>query len=534
MTSSLEAALEDWRRQLGSSAVWVGPDIPARLRADTSTSRRQIAAVLRIECAEQLPDVMRTAQRHHCKVHPVSTGSNWGYGSALPAAHDVTLIDLSGLRRIIHFDPELGVVTLEPGVTQQMLADFLDEAGHAHMVPTTGAGPNASLLANALERGYGITPHTDHFGALTDLEAVLADGNIYRSALHEAGSEELARLFKWGIGPYVNGLFTQSGFGIVTRASLLLARRPETTKVCLFSLNNDALLEPAIERIRELLQTLSSTVGGINLMNRHRVLAMTAPYPAAEDLDANGLMHADRVEALGRQYQIAPWTGFATLYGRDRIVRAAQKEIRKLLRGIASRLVFLSPRQAAWIAGLAQRLPGAAGARLRRTAGTLNASMQIVQGRPNETALPLAYWRSRTEQPAAGRDPSRDGCGLLWYAPLVPMRPADVRRFIDFTQGTLRRHGLEPLITLTSQGERLFDCTVPLLFNLQDANASQAAHECLARLTEQGQPLGFYPYRLHVDAMKAHGARHPLSAHFTARLRGALDPHDLLAPDRYA
>ena len=36
-------------------------------------------------------------------------------------------------------------------------------------MPVTGAGPNCSLLANALERGYGITPPTDHFGAVTRL-----------------------------------------------------------------------------------------------------------------------------------------------------------------------------------------------------------------------------------------------------------------------------------------------------------------------------------------------------------------------------
>ena len=263
-SSTFQAALDAWREHLGGQAVLEGPDIPARLQSDTSNSRRDLAAVLQIRSADQLPRVMRIAHQYRCKVHPVSTARNWGYGSALPVANDVTLIDLSQLQGI-EFDPELGVVTLEPGVTQQMLARKL--AGHPYMVPTTGAGPNAGLLSNALERGYGITPYTDHFAALTDIEAVLADGNIYRSALSEAGSEELARLFKWNIGPYVNGLFSQSGFGIVTRATILLARRPETVKVCLFNLRDDALLETAIDRIRGILQTLPAIVGGLNLMD---------------------------------------------------------------------------------------------------------------------------------------------------------------------------------------------------------------------------------------------------------------------------
>ena len=533
MTPIPQAAHDAWRALLGKSAVLVGTDIPSRLGTDTSTSSRRISAVLQVSSAEQLPELMQIAQTHRVKVHPVSTASNWGYGGALPADQDITLIDLSRLNRIIDFDTRLGVVTVEPGVTQGMLADFLDAGSHAYMVPVTGAGPNVGLLSNALERGYGITPYTDHFGAITDLEAVLADGSLYRSALREAGSDELARLFKWGIGPYVNGLFTQSGFGVVTRMSILLARRPEMIKVCLFNLADEALLEPAIERIQELLRTLPATVGGLNLMNRHRVLAMTAPYPAAKHLDSDGLIPPEMIATLGRQYQIPPWTGFATLYGRARVVKAAQKEIRHLLRGVASRLLFLSPQHARWITNIAQRLPGAPGEKLKRTANTLNGAMELVQGRPNETALPLVYWRSRITQPDTGRDPSRDRCGLLWYAPLVPMRPEDIRRFVDFALPIMREHGLEPLVTLTSQGDRLFDSTIPLLFDLQDAHASQAAQHCLARLTEQGQALGFYPYRLHVDAMRAHAERHPTSSQFIRRLRSAIDPDDLLAPGRY-
>lgn len=534
MLTPQQAAIDAWRGQLGTERVLVGPAIPERYRQDTSGCQSAPLVVLRVADAKQLPELMRIAVQHRQPVHPISTGHNWGYGSALPTAAGVALIDLGELCAILDFDAELGVVTVEPGVTQGMLAEYLDRNGHDYMVPVTGAGPSCSLLANALERGYGVTPHVDHFGAVTELEAVLADGSIYRSALRETGGDELARLFKWGIGPYMDGLFTQSGFGIVTRASIALAPRPECTKVCLFSLADDALLEAAVDRVHRLLADLPGTLGGINLMNRHRVLAMTAPYPATNQLDATGLMPPALVEQLGRAYQIAPWTGFATLYGRPRMVQAAQREIRKALKGVASRLLFLSPRQAGWLSALAGRLPGSIGARLGRTAATLNASLYLVQGRPNETALPLTYWRARLPQPAAGRNPARDGCGLLWYAPLIPMRATDVRRFVNFARKELPALGLEPLITLTSQGDRLFDSTVPLLFDRQDSAASAAASTSLEHLIESGRAQGFYPYRLHVQSQAAHLARQPSGADVVSRLRQALDPHDLLAPGRYA
>ncbi|PZP29709.1 MAG: FAD-linked oxidase [Roseateles depolymerans] len=531
--SPLIAAQQAWQQLLGPDRVHLEGYIPSHFTADTSGSFRDIPTVLKISEAAQIPEVLRIARAHGVPIHPVSTGNNWGYGSALPPTDGATVLDLSGLKEILHFDEQLGVATLEPGVTQGMLADYLDRHNLPYMVPTTGAGPSCSVLANALERGYGVTPYVDHFSAVTDLEAVLADGRIYKSALREAGGEDLARLSRWGIGPFSNGLFSQSGFGVVTRASILLAPRPECCKVCVFNLPSDDLLEEAVTRIQGLLSGLPGILGGINLMNRHRVLAMSAPYPPAEQRDARGLMPPALVAELGRQYQIGPWTGFATLYGRKRVVAAAQKEIRKALKGVAERLLFLSSTQARWLSTTATRLPGRLGERLGKTAGTLNSALELVQGRPNETALPLAYWRSGNSQPSHERDPARDRCGLLWYAPLVPMRSGDVRRFIEFATFELAKHGLEPLITLTSQGDRLFDSTIPLLFDLKDGDARLAAHECLARLTESGRSLGFYPYRLHLDGMRAHAERHPLSAHFVQRLRSALDPDDLLSPGRY-
>lgn len=529
--ASIEEAIAEWEVVLGKDQVLRAPAALAAYGQDTTGLQRRIPAALRVRNSDDLPKLMCIAQRHRIPVYPISTGRNWGYGSALAVRDDCVVIDLSGLNRILHFDEDMGVVTLEPGVTQGMLADFLDRRGHPFMVPTTGAGPECSLLGNALERGYGVTPITDHFAAVTDLEAVLADGTCYRTAMREAGGEDLARLFKWGIGPYSAGLFTQSGFGIVTRMSIMLARRPDVIKVCLFSLKDDALLEPAVERIRTILARLPGTLGGLNLMNQHRVLAMSAPYPA-DRLGADGLIPAAVVEELGRQYQIAPWTGFGTLYGSKRIVAAAQKEIRAALKGVASRLLFLSQGNADTLLRVARWIPGGAGQRLSSTAGTLARSLELVLGRPNETALPLAYWRS-TSPVGSPRNPARDGCGLIWYAPLVPMRGAGARAYVDFVTGITRKHGIEPLLTFTSLSDKLFDSTVPLLFDRDDPAAVEAAQACYRELIEQGRERGWFPYRVAVGAMPALARMTAEASSLHQRLRRELDPNELLAPGRY-
>lgn len=528
----LSEAISEWRGVLGHEQVLDGQAAQTAYGTDASGLERRLVAALRVSDSALLPEVMRVAGRHGVPVYPISTGRNWGYGTALPVRDGCALIDLRGMSRILDFDAELGVVTLEPGVTQQMLADFLDAGRHPFLVPVTGAGPQCSLVGNALERGYGVTPYVDHFGAVSDLEAVLADGSIYRTALRECGGDDLARLFKWGLGPYSAGLFTQSGFGIVTRMSIALARRPECVKVCLFSLRDDALLEPAVERIRTVLSRLPGVVGAINLMNRHRVLAMSAPYPA-DRLDADGMIPESVIAELGRQYQIFPWTGFGTLYGTRKVVGAAQKEIRRALGDVASRMLFLSPSDARSLAQLARWLPGKAGRRLANTVQTLALSLELVAGRPNETALPLCYWRNPEPPKGSWRDPAADGCGLLWYAPLVPMRAADVRAYVDMVKRVTVAHRIEPLITFTSISDKLFDSTVPLIFERGDLTAVQSAEACYQDLLESGRGVGCFPYRVGINTMSKLAELSVDSKRFHARLRDAFDPQRLLSPGRY-
>lgn len=531
--ADIDAALNEWTKLLKPENVLVGAALVSRFGSDTSGAVRRVPAALRISDPADVAGVLAIARKHQVPVYPISTGRNWGYGTALPARDDCVILDLSAMNRILHFDAELGVVTVQPGVTQGQLHDHLVAHGDHFMVPTTGAGPEVSLLGNALERGYGLTPHADHFAAVTDLEATLPDGTCYRGPLRELGADDLARLFKWGIGPFADGLFSQGGFGVVTSVTVALARRPECIRVGLFSLTHDDQLEAAVTAVRQVLAQLPGVVSGINLMNRHRVLAMAAPYPF-ERRGPDGVIPPALLAEMGRQYQVLPWTGFIALFGTRRVVQAAQADIRAQLKSVASRLIFLSTGRAHAISRLAGWVPGSLGGRLRSTANTLMKSLALVSGRPNETALPLAYWRRPGGLPPSGPlDPARDGCGLTWYAPLVPMRDKKVREFVDMVRDVVPRHGMEPLLTLTSQGDRLFDSTVPLLYDRRDPRETERARACFDELLGAGRALGCLPYRLGLDQQGSIAAQSAGSARFVERLRAAIDPHGLVSPGRY-
>ena len=310
-----------------------------------------------------------------------------------------------------------------------------------------------------------------------------------------------APAFKWGIGPYLDGLFTQSGFGIVTRVTIALARTPARIKAVLFGLTDERFAE-GLSAIRDVLRRLPGIVGGVNLMNAHRVLAMAIPYPV-ERVGSDGLLSAATI-TRARRAGIASTRGpdSARCTAHKRVVRAAQREIARLLRPHVRQLAFVAPATLRNVNRVRRRL-GLKFGGFGRKLELLQSGLELVQGRPNETALPLAYWRSgRTPAAGSPRDPARDGCGLIWYAPLVPMSPQRVRRYVEFVTPVMRAHRFEPLITLTSISERCFDSTVPLLFDRSRSRPSvERAQRCAGELLEAGRKEGFVPYRLGLGGM---------------------------------
>lgn len=527
---SIESAIGEWVAILGKSGVVSAS--AAGVGASTIGAERSIPAVLRPETKEQVAEILKTAQRWKVSVYPVSTGNNWGYGSANPVEDNCVILDLGQLDHISDFDPEMGVITIGPGVTQGALRDFLDRHDGDYLVPVTGAGPTCSVLGNALERGYGITPITDHFAAVTKIEAILPDGTFYRTPLSELGGAEIDGLFKWGLGPYLDGLFSQGNFGVVVNMTIALAPAPETVTAFFFSSKDDAKLETLVPAVRAVLRALGGSVVAINLLNNQRMLSMMTPFP--EDKAVDGILPAHEVEALAHNYGVPAWSGVGAIYASREVVGAVRRTLRRILGPATDRLVFINRRKVNAARAIARVLPDKLSTRVKGMADTLSGALEIMHGTPNDVALALAYWRSGTA-PERGqpKNPARDGCGLIWFAPLVPIRGKDVRRYTDMIERICPQYGVNPLITLTTVNDRCFDSTVPLLFDRGDADATARAKDCYRALLDAGQKEGFLPYRLNVDAMDTLNNGGTVFPGLASQLKAAVDPNFILAPGRY-
>lgn len=525
--------LSELSKVLGVERVLDQSEAEARYGISTMGVKRIIPGAVRPVSRDDVIRIVGMSRDCSVPIYPISTGNNWGYGSANPVVDGCVVVDMSGLNRILSFDPESGLVTLEPGVTQRMLRAYLDEHGFPFLCPVTGAGPDCSLIGNALERGYGITPYADHFLSMMSLEAVLPDGRIYRPPLAELGCEAVDHAFKWGIGPYLDGIFSQGAFGVVTQMTIALAPIPERVEAFFFGVPRDEGLEEAVLGVRAALREVGGVLGSINLMNMHRVLSMMEPYPR-DHLGAHGLIDEAYLLKMASRNQVMPWMGAGAIYGNARVVAAAKSVVKEKLSGVAKRLMFFTPNSVARFNRLSQSVPLAPGRMLQNIFGTLDKTLQLLAGAPSEIALPLAYWMSGNK-PAAGEpmNPARDGCGLMWYSPLVPSKPATVRAYVQMVKEVCIAHRLEPLITLTSISDRCFDSTVPLLFDRQSPDDCARAFVCYQDLLERGRAIGCIPYRSTILSMKDYLVEDSPYSQAVGALKAALDPRALLSPGRY-
>ena len=155
-------------------------------------------------------------------------------------------------------------------------------------------------------------------------------------------------------------------------------------------------------------------------------------------------------------------------------------------------------------------------------------------GIPNKVALKLAYWRhAETFSDDHNRHPDKDNCGLLWYAPLIPMNANAMDNFVKFVREVCPKYGIEPFVTFTNLKHDCVDSTVPIVFDQSNPDAVKNAHDCVDELVSRGLKQGYVPYRLNIKQQQT--LLNPKSDFWTkvSQLKETIDPADILSPRRY-
>lgn len=528
--ANLPAALAEWRDAVGPHNVVVAPDELLAAETATFATTQRVPAIVRPADRAQVQECVRIAVRHQTPIYPISSGMNWGYGSRVPSSSAV-LLDLGRMNRIVDFSEEHGYIVVEPGVTQEQAFQFLRERGSKLWLDATGASPRTSLIGNTLERGFGHTPYGDHWGNVCALEAVLPDGSAIETGYSRFANAKAANVYRWGLGPVLDGLFTQSNLGIVTRLTVWLMPAPEYFQAYFFSVESAETLGPLVDALRPL--RLARVIpSAVHIGNDYKVVSSMMQYPWE---DAGGVtpLPESVLASYRKKLNIGVWNGSGGLYGTRNQVAECRRLIKAALRPVTTKLEFLDENKLA----LARRFSGVyklfTGWDITRALDVAQPVFDLMQGRPTGETLASSYWRKRTPPPK-DPNPDRDRCGLIWCSPVGPISGSHAQRVASIASKTLLEAGFEPHLSITLLTERAFACVISLIYDRDQPGQDEQAHDCYRQLLGVLTQEGYYSYRLSINGYSQVSGASTNYQQLIETLRLRLDPTGIVGKGRYS
>jgi (+)-pinoresinol hydroxylase len=177
---------------------------------------------------EEVQKVVKIANTYKIPLYTISTGKNLGYGGSAPVYSGSVVLDLKRMNRILEVNEENAYALVEPGVSYFDLYRYIQEKELKLWVdvPDPGWG---SPVGNSLDRGGGylMAQYRNHFDSHCGMEVVLANGEIIRTGMGAMPNAKTWQQYKTGYGPWVDGIFSQSNFGVVTKMGFWLMPEPD-------------------------------------------------------------------------------------------------------------------------------------------------------------------------------------------------------------------------------------------------------------------------------------------------------------------
>jgi len=174
------------------------------------------------QTTEEVSALVKLSDESQLPITPRGGGTSW-YGGSVPNRGGV-LIDMRKMNHVLAFDPDRRTVTVEAGATWKDLEDFVGSKGFAlPFVPMNAIGSTVGGAINSGSTGFGGPRGGSLYEAIANLEVILPNGDLLKTAPDADAAGELADVSPLFIG-------AEGTLGIVTKATLRLAPRPEVSK----------------------------------------------------------------------------------------------------------------------------------------------------------------------------------------------------------------------------------------------------------------------------------------------------------------
>jgi (+)-pinoresinol hydroxylase len=519
-------AIDEFRTAVGADWVFTADEDVALYRDAYSILWNQpgemvaSAAVCPIE-VEQVQAVMRVANRYKIPIYPISTGKNLGYGGSAPNYSGSVVLDLKRMNRILAVDESNGTVLVEPGVSYFDLYRYLAENNIRLMVdvPDPGWG---SLVGNALDHGGGYlqAAFRNHFDSHCGMEVVLPSGELLRTGMGALPGSTTWQQYKFGVGPWIDGVFSQSNFGVVTKMGFWLM--PEPDAVLIGSI--DAYKREDLPAFIDVLNYVENTgvsngmpflasplYGGSSLIPRDpKVVDYVQRLGGDEPSD-------EQLQAFGKANGIPIWSVQLKFYGAERGIRENWEYCK---------------------AKFAERVPGATAGEPQLWKLPLKPEEQELVHKPTFGIPSLAMFvrGARSETHPVG------DWGHIWFAPIIPRSGEAVFEVNRVVTKILADYGLVDSYRRVrfSVPTTYWNRSFILIYGFpvtRDPEKDRRTLEGLKTLISECAKHGWGEYRaapaLQQTVTDAYSFNNHALRRFHETLKDAIDPNGILSAGRY-
>ncbi len=527
----LESSQVDaFARIVGANHVVTDDDHLSGYETSTYLTDNTVAAIVRPGGIDEVCECVALANKLGVTVYPISTGLNTGYGSKVPSSSGALILELKRLDEISFFNENLAMVDVQPGVSQQQLFDFLEEQESDLWFDVTGSYPEHSLIGNLVERGFGHTHYADHYQHIGGMKVVLPDGDLIETGFGQFPNAKAKGAYRWGVGPHVDGLFTQGNFGIVVSATIWLIPKPQRIQNFAFSVAREDQLREVIDLLRPL--RLDGTIQcGMHIGNDYKVLSSIQGFPWDEAGDETPLSQ-QYLDQCASEWSFGAWNVSGALYGSRAEVGAARRKIRKQFRGRVKQIRFFDEGTLKLGEKAAILLDKMGRPQLGEMLKLIKPVFGMTRGIPSGDVIKSTYWRKRGAQSGL-LHPEGDRCGLLWIAPVFPTEGSHADVVWRIVKTVMLEAGFEPSVSITTISARACDCVVSIAYDREVPGEDGRALNCYQALSAALAEEGYYSYRLPVSQMQVLEQRSETYQRFLRNIKAAVDPGKVLAPKRY-
>lgn len=530
--ASFSKAIKEFQQVVGTEWVFTSEEDLDLYRDAYSPywgepEERRASAAVAPQSTEEVQAVVRIANHYRIPVYAISTGKNLGYGGSAPAYSGSVVVDLKRMNKVLEVNEKQAYCVVEPGVSYFDMYRHLQENNIKLWidVPDPGWG---SMVGNAMDRGAGYTAvqFRNHFDAHCGMEVVLADGSLLRTGMGAMPGSQTWQMYKSGFGPWIDGMFSQSNFGIVTKMGFWLMPEPEAFLKGVVHAPRYADLAPMVDEMTYLENSRiftgypdlnSPVLGTPSLAGLHEFLVNGPPKRDAEymSLLQRGA-RAQEYEPYGQKNDIPFWSCAFTFYGPEHVIRAQWEYVQQRYRAAIPDAKF-EEREF-------YHLP-------------------LTEDQKSKVQYPAQFGIPNLRTFAIGArslwNPAPPTDGHAWFSPVIPRSGEAILKVNEVLGKAARELGIPMVFAMNvpvPSWERSFTFIIPF-FITKDPAVNKKNREAFRKIIKIAAEHGWGEYRtapsFQDNVMDTYSFGNHALLRFHETVKDAVDPNGILSPGRY-